>query len=116
MKKLLLISLLSYTLVLSGCANDDYKYPQGRDTIEIYGDGRFQIMSGPTTNSFNNLEEQDTIEHIVFKYKEIEQYVYVIGESGYTVLNFQTGEMKKYQKMNEIPSEEKEIFIELSKE
>ncbi|MED4401335.1 hypothetical protein [Metabacillus fastidiosus] len=84
--------------------------------MEIYGDGTFQIMSGPTSNGLYNNETQEDIEFIVFKYKEIKTLVYIIGESGYTILNYQTGEIKKYKKMDEIPNKEKQIFIEIAKE
>jgi hypothetical protein len=83
--------------IISGCS-DAYRYPPGKDTVEIYGDGTYQILSGPTSNTLANIETQEDIELVVYKYKEESPLVYVIGESGYTILNYQTGKIKKYKK------------------
>jgi len=111
------VSLLIVTpiIIFFGCSQD-YEFPPGRDTVEIYGDGTFQILSGPTSNGLYNNETQEDIEFIVYKYKEIKHWVYVIGESGYTILNYQTGEIKKYKKMDDIPNKQKQIFIDIAKE
>lgn len=116
MKKILIV-FISFAIIfaLSGCYND-YKYKPGKDTIDIFGDGTFQILSGPSPNSLLNVETQENIEFNVYKYKEIKPFVYVIGESGYTVLNYETGGYIKYKKIEEIPEKDKKIFIDLEKE
>ncbi|MEH7336451.1 hypothetical protein V7161_27885 [Neobacillus drentensis] len=99
-------------MIISGCSND-YKYPPGKDTVEIYGDGTYQILSVGTSNTLYNVKTQEDIEKVVYKYKEKKPSVYVIGESGYTVLNYQTGKIKKYIKMNEIPTKQRKVFTEI---
>jgi hypothetical protein len=114
--KNLLLMLLCFTIIvgLSGCYND-YKYKPGKDTVAIFGDGKFQILSGPTSNSLTNYEADLNIEYIVYKYKEIKPLVYVIGESGYTILNYKTGQIRRYKKLKEIEDPEQQIFIDLAK-
>ncbi len=115
--KKIVVILLSLAIILSlpSCYNN-YKYKPGKDTIDIFGDGTFQILSGPSYNPLLNSETQENIEFNVYKYKEIKPFVYVIGESGYTILNYETGEYKKYKKVEEIPEKDKKIFLELEKE
>ncbi|HWL23499.1 MAG TPA: hypothetical protein VNR38_07090 [Ureibacillus sp.] len=108
MKKICFTFLIFNLFIISGCSND-YKYQPGKDTVEIYGDGTYQILSG-NTNTLANVETQENPEEIVFKYKDEKPLVFVIGESGYTILNYQTGEIKKYKKMNEIPTKQRKVL------
>ncbi|MEH7305483.1 hypothetical protein [Neobacillus drentensis] len=114
MKKISIAFLLINLFIISGCSND-YKYPPGKDTVEIYGDGTYQILSGDTY-SLSNVETQENPEENVYKYKEEKPLVYVIGKSGYTLLNYKTGKIKKYKRMDEIPAKQLKVFMELSKE
>ena len=42
-----LFVLVLVVCLLTGCGNENYKYAPGRDTLEIYGDGTFQLLKGP---------------------------------------------------------------------
>ncbi|SMQ81532.1 hypothetical protein SAMN05444673_4365 [Bacillus sp. OV166] len=109
-----MVLIISLITIISGCSND-YKYPPGKDTVEIYGDGTYQILSGETM-TLANVETQEIPEENVYKYKEVKPMVYLIGESGYTILNYQTGKIIKYKNMDEIPEKQKKVFIEITKE
>ncbi|ERJ11671.1 hypothetical protein [Haloplasma contractile] len=78
-------------LALSGCAifKDDSPYPSGgRDTEIEFGDRRFVFLLGYTEIKTGNLykkwnlydrKNRNSIEDNVFKYKELNPYVYTIG-------------------------------------
>lgn len=58
---------------------------------------------------------QETIEPDVDKYLEKGSKVYVIGENGYTVLDYKTGEIENYKDISELPEEYSQIFEKQSK-
>lgn len=85
----------------------------GRDTEKIFGDGRFVILRD-TVNHVNVLydrEKQQQIEYVVFKYKEKEPFVYMIGKDGYTIINYKNGELKHSQKIIDFSEEEQNNII-----
>ncbi|MEC2078686.1 hypothetical protein [Metabacillus fastidiosus] len=113
-KTYLFLLIINFLLIVSGCSSD-YRYPPGKDTVDIFGNGKFQILSGTGDNNFMNVETQEDIELYVYKYKEIEPLVYVIGESGYTILNYQTEKVKKYKIIDNVPTKQQEIFVKMEK-
>lgn len=52
---------------------------------------------------------------LVSNYKEIEQYVYTIGEKGYTKLNYTNGNLIQSNDLNKFSNNDKAIFEDLNK-
>ena len=125
MKKISLIFIaLSFVLLFLVCGNDNevprYSSTGDRDTIESFGvDGQFAIYKC-VDNNFNkkldlydskNMESIDMISY----YKEIEPYVYTIGEKGYTKLNYTNESIIQSNDLNEFSTNDKAIFEKLNK-
>lgn len=52
---------------------------------------------------------------IISNYKEIEPYVYTIGEKGYTKLNYANGNLIQSNDLNKFSNNDKAIFEDLNK-
>ncbi|EGS9999138.1 hypothetical protein I9Y31_001356 [Clostridium perfringens] len=125
MKKIFLIFIaLSFVLLFIFCGNDNevprYSSTGDRDTMESFGvDGQFAIYKC-VDNNFNkkldlyDAKNDDDIDMISY-YKEIEPYVYTIGEKGYTKLNYANGNLIQSNDLNEFSNNDKAIFENLNK-
>lgn len=81
-------------------------YPSGRDTVETYGDGTFQILKGYKPNkelslrikqlSLVDLEKNDNLEEEIITYKKENNKLFVIGSIGYTIVDLSTKEIRQY--------------------
>ncbi|KNZ70399.1 hypothetical protein Tfer_0963 [Thermincola ferriacetica] len=115
MNRYLIKFLLGFLLLgtIMGCQS--YKYPAGRDTERLFGDGKYQILKvTDDVFSLNNVETAEPIESHVYKYKEINQFIYVIGrDNGYTVLNYETGQIKKSKELKNFNQSEREKFSKM---
>jgi hypothetical protein len=127
MRKITSIVLICFILLfLSACQNNqNSKYPMyGRDTHKAFGDGRFAILISekyafnspeinPNTNTVYSLfdrENQKDVEISVYKYKEIEPYLYIVGESGYTLVNYISGHIEQHNSIDEFSPDVSKIF------
>ena len=66
--------------LLTGCGNEKYKYAPGRDTLEIYGDGTFQLLKGPDSKALGYCPAGVGIIHNITDLWKIEDDIYIIGE------------------------------------
>lgn len=115
--------LLTLILVISvaGCQDSDLKYSVGKDTIDFFGDGTFSIdrAGDGKTKMLRNHAETDVsktfVETNVMHYKQIDQKVYVIGQTAYTVVDLQTGQFEKHENLNQFNEQDQERFRELKK-
>lgn len=124
MKKISLIFIaLSFVLLFIFYGNDEvprYSSTGDRDTIESFGvDGQFAIYKFSDENFNKKLDlydtkNQDAID-IISNYKEIEPYVYTIGEKGYTKLNYANGNLIQSNDLNKFSNNDKAIFEGLNK-
>ncbi|EPB8147707.1 hypothetical protein ACRTAH_000891 [Clostridium perfringens] len=124
MKKLSLIFIaLSFVLLFIFYGNDEvprYSSTGDRDTMESFGvDGQFAIYKFSDENFNKKLDlydtkNQDAID-IISNYKEIEPYVYTIGEKGYTKLNYANGNLIQSNDLNKFSNNDKAIFEGLNK-
>ncbi|EJT6491309.1 hypothetical protein ACQPUH_05050 [Clostridium perfringens] len=125
MKKISLIFIaLSFVLLFLGCGNDNevprYSSTGDRDTMESFGvDGQFAIYKCVDKNFNKKLDLFDTKNQrridLVSNYKEIEPYVYTIGEKGYTKLNYANGNLIQSNDLNKFSNNDKAIFENLNK-
>ncbi len=116
-KRIFIICLLGFLLInLVSCK--ELKYQWGRDTYDLFGDGTYQIDRVPNIGSSEQiyaLYDCSTLEDIemdIYRYTHIEPYVYVVGASGYTILNYQTGELIQKMKLEDLPKNEQQVFAE----
>lgn len=125
---ILVIFIISVVFVV--CEGEG-EYPEGRDVVKSFGDGRYGIARmlryTPGTEEYKNnpdikmiytlrdRKEQETIEPDVDKYLEKGSKVYVVGENGYTVLDYKTGKIENYKDISESPEEYSQIFDKQSK-
>lgn len=124
MKKISLIFIaLSFVLLFIFYGNDEvprYSSTGDRDTMESFGvDGQFAIYKFYDENFNKKLDlydtkNQDAID-IISNYKEIEPYVYTIGEKGYTKLNYANGNLIQSNDLNKFSNNDKAIFEDLNK-
>ena len=123
MKKISLIFIaLSFALLFLGCGNNNevprYSSTGDRDTMESFGvDGQFAIYKCVDKNFNKNwiclILKISTV--LISNYKEIEQYVYTIGEKGYTKLNYTNGNLIQSNDLNKFSNNDKAIFEDLNK-
>lgn len=113
MGKRVLILIMFICLTIIGCRMQDYKYPVGRDSFVVVGDGKFQILSGPTDYSlWDQTKDDDLIDTIISYYDNGENKLYVRGEQEYAIVNYDTNTYDEYDANNldEMPQKELEIF------
>lgn len=136
MKYLKLIFCIVPITLLIGCFYEPSEYPPpGRNTVEIFGDGRFEIFSGVFENQryyclYDRKENQEgQIEGNIINYIEICPYIYIIGTCGadsfnvdasvdsesiyYTKVNYETGELIQNIDINFFLETDKKIFDNL---
>lgn len=111
------IKIIVLFIVLSmvlGCTK--VKYQPGRDTHEFFGDGTFQILSSSRRMVLVNNDKLQNVETNVYKYRDINPFVYVIGEKGFTLIDYKNKTVKQNSQIEYFSTEEKEIFNEIEKE
>lgn len=112
----LICMLFSIVLLLFACQESKKKYPSGRDTYKAFGDGRFQICGDNESYVLIDNEAQDIIiDGDIYRYRRIKEHIYVVGQCGYSVVNFESGEVIQSQNLSELPEEYVEIFNNVDK-
>ncbi|MMZ62412.1 hypothetical protein D1872_246190 [compost metagenome] len=119
---LILVSLLVITttiiFLVNFADNTNYKYPDGKDTIEYFGDGTFQILRGGRDNClilYNHLAAptEKAVDNIV-SYKIKKNIVYMVGENGFIKLDSSTNTYEKKKRISDFTSKDREIFNKLT--
>lgn len=118
---LILASLLVITTTIIFLVNlgdhTKYKYPSGKDTVEYFGDGTFQILRGGRDNClilYNHLAAplEKAVGNIV-SYKIEKNIVYLVGENSFIKLDSSTNTYEQKKRISDFTSEDREIFNEL---
>ncbi|KTS78277.1 hypothetical protein NS115_22875 [Paenibacillus jamilae] len=118
---LILLSLLVITTTIMFLVNlgdnTKYKYPSGKDTVEYFGDGTFQIYRGGPHDPlilYNHLADplENTVDNIV-SYKIKKNIVYVVGENGFIKLDSSTNTYEQKKRISDFTSKDREIFNKL---
>lgn len=126
--------LLPLTLLL-GCFNMSSSYPPpGRNTIELFGDGRFEIFTGKNEGVryyclYDRKDgEEGQVEGNILNYKEINTCVYLIGTTGsdgideeenkskkiyYTKVNYESGEIVQNIDLSLFVEDDIKVFNDL---
>lgn len=109
------IIIIIICIITTSCLKS---YPIGKDTLIQFDNGRYQILrSGPTTKKlfFYDMQQNKNIETDVYKYCEIKPNIYIVGEQGYTVLNYKTGKVEQSENLASFSKQEIEIFKNVKK-
>ncbi|MEK5374177.1 MULTISPECIES: hypothetical protein [Paenibacillus] len=118
---LILLSLLVITTTIIFLVNlgdnTKYKYPSGKDTVEYFGDGTFQILRGGPEDPlilYNHLADplEKAVDNIV-SYKIKKNIVYVVGENGFIKLDSSTNTYVKKKRISDFTPNDREIFNKL---
>ena len=72
--------LVAFGLLANILLGNSTKYPAGKDTIETFGDGTYQISSGSTDSLFNEKYGSCIIQKVE-KFREVNQKVYLLGST-----------------------------------
>lgn len=103
MKKLCLLVILSvvWIFALWGCdMRTGVKYPNGRDTVKGFGDGRFQITRLPgNVKQLDDCQQKITIAKDVYDWRVVGHHVCLFdrSETVFVVLDFESGNFDKYK-------------------
>ncbi|WDZ63687.1 hypothetical protein MF628_08910 [Paenibacillus polymyxa] len=118
---LILVSLLVITttiiFLVNFADNTNYKYPDGKDTVEYFGDGTFQILRGGRDNClilYNHLAAptEKAVDNIV-SYKIEKNIVYLVGENSFIKLDSNTNTYEQKKRISDFTSKDREIFNKL---
>ncbi|KOO40322.1 hypothetical protein [Priestia koreensis] len=108
---LLLITLLATSLVACQKGKD---YPEGKDTVESYQNGRYQILkvTDTVTQSLGlvDLKTSETITFPISSYLKEKSIVLVKGPNEFVIIDIKTNKLKKYSTPNKIPEKYQSIF------
>lgn len=88
----------------TGCDND--KYPTGRDTVQSFGNGRFQIGRTPSMKFLIDMATKENIMLDISDWQSQGDRVYLVNANGlYTVLNYRTGYYRNYPNLDSVDPE-----------
>lgn len=94
----------------------------GRGIIEEFGDRRFVLFRmseqefNPTSGSSNSTavlfdrKYDSTVDQRVFRYRDKKPYVYTVGTGGFTIVNYETGQVKRVWDKSYLSAKERKIF------
>lgn len=107
-------SLLFVISCLYGCK--EMKYNSGRDTIESFGNGRFQIIRvDGERKTLYDLEKQRTIVYKAVNWKKSKDYVYILEgrNSTFVVLNLENGNVQRFHNTQEMSDDLNKVYHSL---
>lgn len=118
------LALITVFFAISGCRT--YKYESGRDTIEMLGDGRYQI--GKVSNGYGLFDATSPlgVAMNVSDWKEQGKFAYVIGEEGFQqggkkylreffLIDISKNQITKYSTLSAVPVPHRQAFKSLRK-
>jgi len=123
MKKSIMVwSMMACASLLIICGCDQHKYPWGKDTVALFGDGRFQVGriydDHKEIHDLYDIEKQMTIIYEVYSFQQDGNMVYAYGRTEndkyYVSLNYVTGEYSKYTSIEQAPAEIRSHLSQLS--
>ncbi|MDQ0046036.1 hypothetical protein J2T18_000308 [Paenibacillus polymyxa] len=114
----ILVTTTTLIFLVNSGDNTKYKYPSGKDTVEYFGDGTFQIFRGGPHNSlilYNHLANplENAVDNIV-SYKIKKNIVYLVGENSFIKLDSSTNTYEQKKQISDFTSKDREIFNKLT--
>lgn len=98
------------------------KYPPGKDTVESFGSGRYQIVAFPSFGekqkeySLRDEKKNVSVVRNIYKYNNKDEWgkVYIIGKNSYTILDYKKEKYKQTDNITDFNSDEQGIFNEMN--
>ncbi|WP_431087899.1 hypothetical protein [Paenibacillus sp. 8b26] len=117
---LIFLLVITTTLIFLANSGDNTirKYPYGKDTLEFFGDGTFQIYRGggsdePPILYTHQIEAPYSVIDNVLSYKIEKNIVYVAGENSFIKLDSSTNTYEQKKRISDFTSKDREIFNKL---
>ncbi len=106
-------SLIVLAFIFNLCSCEQQKYPWGKDTYALFGNGRFSIdrvyVQSQKIFGLYDGEKQVTIIYDVYSFYQDGDLVYAYGSTNnqkyFVALNYVTGEYSRYQSVEQAPAE-----------
>ena len=96
-----------------GCGANQ-KHPVGKDTVESFGDGTYQVVRVLGQQVFVDIEHQRELVHDVKAWRRSDDDVYVLGADGQmVVVNLVSGHQKSSKRPQDFSEKEWAIFERL---
>lgn len=96
---LILIFLCSFFLLLHACLTKephvDLRHEAGRDTVDLFGDGTFQLMDRNPSVLYD-LDHNCVLEEEVYQYKMVDHSLFIYGRQGYTIIDINRKVIQQY--------------------
>jgi hypothetical protein len=97
------IAFILLVAAFSGCQRG--KYVTGRDTVAVFGDWRFQIVSIARGMALVDEEKREVVLWDICDWATEGDWVFVVNCNGeYVVLNHCTGEVNRYGSLADVPA------------
>lgn len=111
--RIISIIIVMVCFICIGCDMEDYKYPVGKDSSVVVGDGRYQILSGIESDSLFDIKTDDVIISTIKSYYDNgTDKLYVIGDGKYVIVNYDDNTYKTYREtqLDDISKDDSDIF------
>ncbi|KJD43920.1 hypothetical protein [Paenibacillus terrae] len=113
----ILVTTTTLIFLVNSGDNTKYKYPSGKDTVEYFSDGTFQIFRGGPHYPlilYNHLADplEKAVDNIV-SYKIKKNIVYLVGENSFIKLDSSTNTYEQKKRISDFTSKDREIFNKL---
>ena len=96
---------------LFGC--EQQKYPWGRDTVDSFGNGRFQIGRTPTMLVLSDREGSVVVNNVK-NWKAKSGYVFLMDGNGKCwKVDYRTGEVLSFERANAVETPDRKVFEKL---
>jgi len=124
LKQLNFIKIACLTLIvvsmLTSCWG--YKYEPARDTVAIFGDGRYQICKHPDSNwetHYSLLDESVTNGgyggDVQSYYDDGKAFAYIVCNNEYIVIDYKLNKVTEVKSLSELSETQQEIFNDTDK-
>ena len=121
----LFFTMICVLFLVSSCS----KYSSGKDTVLSVGDGRFQVLHGAAFREVDGVYISEGNEYILYDsendlfQRKVKEYyddkkakrLYLIGEAGYSVIDYKTGRYEEHKKAEDCKQEDQAVFQDESK-
>jgi hypothetical protein len=105
-------------LIWAAAARTPVTYPVGKDTVAVFGDGRFQVLQFGTGKGFLDVQTQKILLYEVSDWCDRGEWVYAVGkdpdgEMKYLLLNCGTGLLRGFPTLEDLPAQDRDDFRRL---
>jgi hypothetical protein len=108
------VAIICGVLLLTGCQSEKIVFPPNRDTVELFGDGRFHIGKSANVYSLYDCKTHETIAFDIRDWCKRDDLVYTLDKKGVCrLVNYRTGDKREYASIELAPPEHRIVFERL---